>query len=114
MYSARLEISSCSFRSAGIRSPSRVVMISRTITATSPCSIVAAPMLTSDRGAEHRGQLGPQRVGVEGFDDVVVDARLLRLDHVLGLALGRDHEERQGLRSEEPTSELQSLMRNSY
>src|SRR5262245_40200047 len=34
---------------------------------------------------EHRLDLGLQRLGVEGFDDVVVHARLLGGDDVLGL-----------------------------
>src|SRR6478735_6919488 len=43
---------------------------------------------------EHRLDLGLERLCVERLDDVVVHAGLLRRDHVLGLGLGRHHDER--------------------
>lgn len=45
----------------------------------------------------HLLDLVAQRLGVERLDDVVRHARLLRRDHVLGLALGGDHDEGRGL-----------------
>ena len=43
---------------------------------------------------EHRLDLGFQRLRVERLDDVIVDAGALGRDHVVGLGLGRDHDER--------------------
>src|SRR5262249_16778919 len=43
---------------------------------------------------EHGLDLGLQRLRVERLDDVVVHAGLLGGDHVLGLRLGGDHDER--------------------
>src|SRR5579875_3375054 len=43
--------------------------------------------------AEDRGELRLQRRGIERLDDVVADPRLARHHHVLGLALGRHHDE---------------------
>src|SRR3954469_12528070 len=44
--------------------------------------------------ADHRRDLLLQRVGVERLYDVVVGTGFLGSNHVLGLALGRDHDER--------------------
>src|SRR5258705_304291 len=56
-------------------------------------SLVACARRSAD-GPEHALDLLLERGGVERLDDVVVDARLLGGDDVLGLALGGDHDER--------------------
>src|SRR5690606_38196667 len=56
-----------------------------------------AVMVAASEIADDRGELLLQRCRVERFDDVVADAGLLRRNHVLALALRRDHDEGQVL-----------------
>src|SRR5215469_1871291 len=50
-------------------------------------------MATSRHHAADAGDLGAQRVGIEGLDNVVGDPGLFGGDDIFGLAFGRDHDE---------------------
>src|SRR4051812_41099443 len=61
----------------------------------SPCaSLLNRVARTRLKFSQDGDQLLAQRLGVERLHDVVRDPGFLRRDHVLGLALGGDHDER--------------------
>src|SRR5690349_16134940 len=73
--------------SATVMSPERLPRTARTA-----CSIASSPECPSGM-AEHLLDLLAQSLCVERFHDVIGDARLLRGDDILCLALGGDHDE---------------------